>query len=364
MLQFVYIHPWQEAPMLFSLRVRLCFVLLVLTTACLLPSSGAAQDSKEKPKIGFLLDSLKVERWQTDFDHFKKRAEELGATVELADADGNDDLQFKQARKLIDRHVKALIIVPHDTDKAARIVEYAKSKGVPIIAYDRMIPNSDLDFFVGVDTVAIGELQANSLIAVAPKGNYVLLEGAPTDSNAHRMLEGQKKALQPFVDRGDIKIVAEIWCPDWKPLEAYTRLTDVIAKNHGQIAAIVASNDGTAGGAVQALEENKLDGKVAVSGQDADLAAIVRILKDTQTMTVYKPLASLASQAAEAAVALANGQPPKSTGSISNGKRPVPAIFGPVVAVNKLNVNDTVIKDGFQNINSIRQALPPDKWPH
>jgi D-xylose transport system substrate-binding protein len=178
------------------------------------------------------------------------------------------------------------------------------------------------------------------------------------------MLEGQKKALKPFVDRGDIKIVAEVWCPDWKPLEAYTRVTDVIAKNHGQIDAIVASNDGTAGGAVQALEENKLDGKVAVSGQDADLAAIIRILKGTQTMTVYKPLASLASQAAEAAVALANGQPPKSTGSISNGKRSVPAIFGPVIAVNKLNVNSTVIKDGFQNISSIRQALPPDKWPH
>ncbi len=347
-----------------SPRVRLYVALLLLCSPCLLPAWGSAQGSKDKPKIGFLLDSLKVERWQTDFDSFKKRAEELGASVELADADGNDDLQFKQARKLIDQHVKALVIVPHDTGKAARIVEFAKSKGVPVIAYDRMIPNSDLDFFVGVDTVAIGEMQANSLTAVAPKGNYVLLEGAPTDSNAHLILEGQKKALQPFVDRGDIKIVAEVWCPDWKPLEAYTRLADVIEKNQGQIAAIVASNDGTAGGAVQALEERKLDGKVAVSGQDADLAAIIRILKDTQTMTVYKPLASLASQAAEAAVALANGQQPKPSGSISNGKHAVPAIFGPVVAVNKLNVNSTVIKDGFQNIASIRAALPPDKWPH
>ena len=346
-----------------SLRVRLFAVLLLVGCLCLMPSRAAAQASKDKIKVGFLLDSLKVERWQTDFDSFKKRAEELGAVVEFADADGNDDLQFKQAKKLIDQHVKALIIVPHDTQKAARIVELAKSKGVPIVAYDRLIPDSDLDFFVGVDTVGIGEMQANALTALEPKGNYVLLEGSPTDSNAHFILEGQKKALKPFVDRGDIKIVAEVWCPDWKPLEAYTRLTDVLEKNHGQVTAIVASNDGTAGGAVQALEERKLDGKVVVSGQDADLAAIIRILKGTQAMTVYKPLASLAAQAAEATIALASGQQPKSTGSLANGKRTVPAIFGPVVAVNKANVNDTVIKDGFQNIASIRQALPPDKWP-
>src|SRR5882762_7376836 len=227
--------------MVSSPRVRLCFFLCLLCSFGLLPARGVAQGSKEKIKIGFLLDSLKVERWQTDFDSFKKRAEELGATVEFADADGNDDLQFKQAKKMIDQHAKALIIVPHDTDKAVRIVALAKSKGVPIIAYDRMIPNSEIDFFVGVDTVGIGEMQANALTAVAPKGNYVLLEGAPTDSNAHFMLEGQKKALKPFVDSGDIKIVAEVWCPDWKPLEAYARIADVIAKNHGQIAAIVAS---------------------------------------------------------------------------------------------------------------------------
>src|SRR6266481_3648659 len=207
MLKFVHIQSWQEAPMTPSPRVRLYVALLLLSSPCLFPARSSAQGSQDKPKIGFLLDSLKVERWQTDFDSFKKRAEELGASVELGDADGNDDLQFKQAKKMLDQHVKALV--------------------------------------------------------------YIV----------------------------DIKIVADIWCPDWKPLEAYTRITDVIEKNHGQITEIVASNDGTAGGAVQALEENKLDGKVAVSGQDADLAAIIRILKDTQTMTVYKPLASLASQA-------------------------------------------------------------------
>ncbi|HLK03953.1 MAG TPA: substrate-binding domain-containing protein [Candidatus Acidoferrum sp.] len=349
--------------MLFSPRVRLCFALLLLCVPCLVPSGAAAQGSNEKPKIGFLLDSLKIERWQTDLNSFQKRAQELGAEVVFEDADGNDDVMFKQAKKMLDQHVKALVLVPHDTDKAVRIVELAKSKGVPVVSYDRLIRNSDIDFFVGVDTVSIGETQAKALLAVAPKGNYVLLEGSPTDINAHMMLEGQKKGLKQSVDNGDIKIVAELWCPDWKPLEAYTRLAEVIAKNRGQIAAVVASNDGTAGGAVQALEENKLDGKVAVSGQDADLAAIIRILKGTQTMTVYKPLASLAAQAADSAFALATGKQPSATGSIENGKHSVPAIFGPVVAVNKSNIKDTVIKDGFQNIDTIRRSLPPDQWP-
>ena len=339
---------------------RVSFALCIL---CVIVSSANGQSAPAKPQIGFLMDSFKIERWQTDYNFFEKRARELGADVVVEDADGNDDTQFKQARKLINSHVKALVLVPHNTDKAARIVELAKSKGVAVISYDRLIRNSDIDFYVGADTVAIGFLQANSLAAVAPKGNYILLEGSPSDVNAHLLLEGQKKALQPFVERGDIKIVAELWCTDWSPAEAYAHVSDAVAKNQKQIAAIVASNDGTAGGAVQALDEAKLDGKVAVSGQDADLAAIIRVLKGTQSMTVYKPITSLAAQAAETAVALANGQHPTSSSTIANGKRDVPAIFGPVVAVNKTNVKDTVIKDGFQNLSTIEKSLPQDQWP-
>jgi D-xylose transport system substrate-binding protein len=346
-----------------SPRASLYRIAFLLCASCVIAFSAHAQSTAAKPQIGFLLDSLKIERWQTDYNSFEKRAKELGADVVLEDAQGNDDTQFKQAKKLIESHVKALVIVPHSSDKAVRIVELAKSKGVPVISYDRLIRNSDIDFFVGADVVAIGALQANSLTAIAPKGNYILLEGSPSDVNSHLLLEGQKKALQPFIDRGDIKIVAELWCPDWNPAEAYARISDALAKNNKQITAIVASNDGTAGGAIQALEEVKMDGKVAVSGQDADLAAIIRVLKGTQSMTIYKPITSLAAQAAETAVALANGQNANSSGTISNGKREVPAIFGPVVAVNKTNVKDTVIKDGFQNLSTIQKSLPPDQWP-
>ncbi|MBS1840497.1 MAG: substrate-binding domain-containing protein [Acidobacteria bacterium] len=346
-----------------SPRASVSHIAFLLLASCAISFSAHGQSSPAKPRIGFLVDSLKVERWQTDYNSFEKRAKELGSDVVLEDADGNDDTQFKQARKLIESHVKALVLVPHNSEKAVRIVELAKSKGVPVISYDRLIRNSDIDFFIGADVVAIGALQASSLTSIAPKGNYILLEGSPSDVNAHLLLEGQKKALQPFVDRGDIKIAAELWCADWSPAEAYAHVSNALSKNHNQIAAIVASNDGTAGGAVQALEEVKLDGKVAVSGQDADLAAIIRVLKGTQSMTVYKPITSLAAQAADVAVALANGQKPAATGTIANGKHDVPAIFGPVVAVNKTNVKETVIKDGFQNLTTIQRSLPKEQWP-
>src|SRR5262249_9348036 len=151
-----------------SPRVRVGLAFLI---SCMAFAVGTqAQTPADKPKIGFLVDSLKVERWLSDFDSFQKRAQELGAEVVLQDADGSDDQMFKQARKLIEQHVKALVLIPHDTDKAVRIVELAKSKGVPVLSYDRLIRNVDINFYVGADVVAIGEMQASALLAVTPKG--------------------------------------------------------------------------------------------------------------------------------------------------------------------------------------------------
>jgi len=314
-------------------------------------------------KIGFLLDSLKVERWQTDVNSFEKRASELGATTLVENADGNDQLQFEQGKKLLDAGVKALVIVAHDTDQAARIVALAKEKKVLVISYDRLIRNSDIDFYVGVNYHEVGRLQAEYLSRVAPRGNYALLEGSPTDINAHLMRDGQKEVLQPMIDRGDIKLVGDVWCTDWDPVEAYKHVLAIVAANHGQIDAIVASNDGTATGALQALDENKLAGKVYLSGQDADLVAVLRLLQDTQTMTIYKPVGPLASGAAEVAVALARGEKPKATGSISVGSHSVPAILGPIVVLTKYNIMQTVIHDGFQNLDTIKKSLPPEQWP-
>ena len=340
----------------------------LLAVAFLFPFSHlhaqGKQASSSTLKIGFLMDSLKVERWQTDLDRFQKRAAELGAQVLVETAEGDDELQLRQAEKLLDSGVKALVLVPHDADKAVRIVHAAKTKQVPLLCYERLVRDPDVSFFVGVNALAVGLLQADFLSQLAPKGNYVLIGGSPTDINAKSLHDGQMRILKPFVDRGDIKIVADTWTKDWDPSVAYAHMSEAIESSKGDITAVVASNDGTAGGAIQALEEHKLAGKVLVSGQDADLAAIIRILNGTQTMTVYKPLGSQAKLAAEAAVALAKGEAPKTTAAVSIGNKAIPAIPLSPVVVTKDNVKQTVIKDGFQNLETIQKSLPKEKWPN
>lgn len=341
---------------------------LVLPTVVLLFSTPylQAQDKQASSgplKIGFLMDSLKVERWQTDLDKFQARATELGAAVLVETAEGDDELQLQQAQKLLAAGVKVLVLVPHDADKAVRIVSMAKAGKVPVLCYERLVRDPEVSFFIGVDASAVGYQQAFSLSQMAPKGNYVLIGGSPSDTNAKLLHDAQMKVLQPLVDRGDIKIVSDTWSKDWDPSEAYAHMSAAIDATKGDIAAVVASNDGTAGGAIQALKEHKLAGKILVSGQDADLAAIIRILEGTQTMTVYKPLGPQATQAAEAAVSLAKGDAVKTTASLSIGNTAIPAILLVPVVVTKDNVRRTVIKDGFQNLDTIEKNLPKDKWP-
>jgi len=325
-----------------------------------------AQEKQTSPgtlKIGFLMDSLKVERWQTDLDRFQKRAGELGAEVLVETAEGDDELQLRQAQKLLTSGVKVLVLVPHDAGKAVRIVSAAKAKHVPLLCYERLVRDPDVSFFIGVDASAVGYLQAFVISQRAPRGNYVLIGGSPSDINAKILHDAQMGVLKPMVDRRDIKIVSDTWTKDWDPSEAYAHMAAAIETTKGDVTAVVASNDGTAGGAIQALEDHKLAGKVFVSGQDADLAAIIRILDGTQTMTVYKPLSSQAKLAAEAAVAYAKGDTVKTIAAISIGNRAIPATLLAPVAVTKDNVKQTVIKDGFQNLETIQKSLPKEKWP-
>jgi D-xylose transport system substrate-binding protein len=346
-------------------RVSLPLSMIALSVFLIGLAEGQTATPQNAPlKIGYLMDSLKVERWQTDLDNFQKRAKELGAEVLVETAEGDDEVQLQQSQKLMDSGARVLVLVPHDADKAARIVNASKARHIPVLCYERLVRNSDVDFFVGTNAEVIGELQSSTLARLAPKGNYVLIGGSPADSNAKVLREGQMRALQASVDRGDIKIVSDGWAKDWDPAEAYAIMSKAIDSTKGDVAAVVASNDGTAGGAIQALQEHKLAGKVLVSGQDADLAAIIRILDGTQTMTVYKPIGLQARTAAEVAVSLAAGTPIKNSVSILNGTKTVQAIFLSPVVVTKDNVKQTVIKDGFQNLETIQKSLPKEKWPN
>jgi len=328
---------------------------------------GLALAYKVRPQetpvhIGFLLDNLKFERWQRDSKLVQARAGELRAKITVKDAEGNDDLQLQQANQLLDAGVNVLIVVPHDADKAAAIVQAAQRKGVPVVSYDRLIKNSPASLYISFDNVQVGKLQASMMLAAAPQGQFFLIEGAPSDNNAHQFERGQKLALEQAEATGRITIAGEAWCRQWSRAEAYEATVTALKKSGGKISAIVAANDEIAGGAIQALSERKLAGSVPVSGQDADLAGVVRIIRGTQTMTVYKPLGPLAKRAVDAAVALAHGSKPATSESIPNGPYAVPAILLQPIPVDQKNLGATVISDAFHSAEEIKRALAPGEW--
>jgi D-xylose transport system substrate-binding protein len=325
------------------LRIR----LVSLCVAALLASGAAHAAPEKKVRIGFSMDTLKEERWKRDRDLFVAKAKELGAEVLVQAANGNDALQNSQAENLLTQGVDILVVAPHNGTTAAAIVEAAHKAGKKVIAYDRLIRNSDVDLYLSFDNVEVGRMQAAYLLSKAPKGNYVLIGGAPTDNNAKMFRDGQMLALKPAIDRGDVKIASDQWAREWQASEALKHTENALTLTKNEVAAIVASNDGTAGGAIAALKQQGLAGKVLVSGQDADLAACQRIMAGTQAMTVYKPIKALAEQAAEAAVAMARGQAPKSSQTVDNGKRAVPSILIKPTQVDKSNLMETVVKDGY-----------------
>jgi D-xylose transport system substrate-binding protein len=336
---------------------------LTLLPACGGKGGGAAPGQKQKV-IGFSMDTLKEERWQRDRDLVVAEAEKRGARVIVQAANGNDAVQNSQAENMLTQGVDVLLVAPHNGKTAAVIVEAAHKAGVPVIAYDRLILDSDLDLYVTFSPVRVGELQGDYALKHKPKGNYVLIGGAPTDNNALLLRQGQMSLLKAPIDRGDIKVVSDQWAKEWQPMEALKIMENALTRNNNQVDAAVVSNDGTAGGAIQALAEQKLAGKVLVTGQDADLAACQRIVAGTQSMTIYKPIKVLAAKAAEVALALANKQPvADKTSPVANGKKDVPSILLEPIPVDKDNLVSTIIADGYQKLEAVYKDVPKDQWP-
>ncbi|WP_438392272.1 D-xylose ABC transporter substrate-binding protein [Caballeronia sp. DA-9] len=305
-----------------------------------------AHASKDKPEIGFCIDDLRVERWSRDRDYFVAAATKLGAKVSVQSADASEARQISQIENLISRGVDVIVIVPFNSKTLGNVVAEAHKAGIKVVSYDRLILDADVDAYISFDNEKVGEMQAQGVFNAQPKGNYFLLGGAPTDNNAKMLREGQMKILRPAIDRGDIKVVGQQWVPEWSAATALRITEDALTANNNKIDAIVASNDGTAGGAIQALAAQKLAGKVPISGQDADLAAVKRLVDGTQTMTVYKPLKLIAGDAAKLAVDLAKGQPPAYNAKYDNGKKQVDTVLLQPTLLTKSNV-DTVVKDGF-----------------
>lgn len=307
---------------------------------------GSAHADAKNPKIGFSIDDLRVERWTRDRDYFTAAAKGMGAEVFVQSADASEQRQIAQIENLISRGVDVLVIVPFNATVLGTAIREAKKAKIKVVSYDRLILGADVDAYISFDNEAVGEMQASSLVALKPKGNYYLLGGAPTDNNAKILREGQMKVLQPLVDKGDIKIVGKQWVKEWSASEALSIVENALTGSNNKIDAIVASNDGTAGGAIQALAAQKLAGKVVVSGQDADLAAVRRVVAGTQAMTVYKPLKEIATNAAKLSIQLVRNEKPAYSTQIDNGFKKVDSVLLKPVLLNKANVK-LVVTDGF-----------------
>jgi len=313
-------------------------------------------------RIGFSMDTLKEERWQRDKALFEQRCKEVGAQCDVLVADGSDATQVNQAESFLTKGVDVLIVAPHNGQIAASIVEAAHRQGVPVISYDRLIRNADVDLYVSHQVVKIGQMQAQYALDHAPKGNYVMIGGSQTDNNAVLLIEGQMSVLQPAVDKGQIKIVTTQYAREWLASEALRIMEDALTKNSNNIQAVVASNDGTAGGAISALPP-QLVGKVLVTGQDAALDAVQRVVEGKQTMTIYKPIQPLAFSAVDSAMKLAKGEKVDAKDKINNGKKDVPALLFEPMVLDKNNVMQTVIKDGYHKLEDVYKNVPKDQWP-
>ncbi len=355
-----------------KLRISLVIVSLILSVLIGLSlsrqSDGRRGDDAENDQllIGLSMDTLKEARWQRDRDLFTARAEALGARVLVQSANSDDTRQMQDIQALLSNNVDVLVIVPHNGKAMAKAVNLAHEADTPVIAYDRLITDCDLDLYISFDNMRIGEMQARYLVDTLPKNRksrIVRIYGAKTDHNAFLYKQGQDNVLASYIASGRIEVVHEDWAENWKP-EMAKKITNAAITNHGAtFDAILATNDGTAGGAIQALLEEGLSGKVAVTGQDAELVACQRIAAGAQAMSIYKPIKNLANKVAEVAVELAMGKPIIARHAVHNGKIDVPAVMLEVTVITRENLRETVIADQFHSYEDVYRNVPERERP-
>lgn len=318
---------------------------LSLGLIALLNASTPAQAAPVK--IGFVLSTLQEERYQKDKKYFIEEAKKLGFEAVVVSADNNPQTQAAKVENLLTQGVKALVIQPVNSDAASALVKEAHEDKVPVVAYDRMINNAPVDFYVTQDSFQVGVLQAEAAAkATNGKGNYIILMGQAGHSVANEITRGVEDTLKKFPG---IKVVVKRNHDGWSQSAAMATVENALTQNKNKIDAILANNSGMAQGAVQAVNEQGLSGKIFIAGADADLAAIKNIVAGRQQFEVLKAIAPLAEAAAKAAYELTQGKKPSAESSVKSGSFSVPMESTPVFGVSKSNINERIIKSGFHS---------------
>jgi D-xylose transport system substrate-binding protein len=270
-------------------------------------TTGGATGGGGEITVGVSWNNYNEERWaKWDEPAIKAALDAGGASYISTDAGSSAEQQLADVENLISQGADALIILAQDSEAIKPAVQSALEQGIPVIAYDRLIEDPGA-LYITFDNVEVGRLQAQAVYAAVPTGNYVFIKGNSADPNADFLRSGQQEVLQDALDSGDIVNVGEAYTDNWDPAVAQTNMEQFLTDNNNDVQAVVASNDGTAGGVVAALEAQGLAGQVAVSGQDGDLAALNRVALGTQTVSVWKDARELGKAAGDAAVLLAQG---------------------------------------------------------
>ncbi len=343
---------------LVSLAALACVVALAGAACGSSSKSSSSSDtsgSGQSGKIALLLPETKTARYETqDKPLFTAKAAELcpGSEVLYSNAIQDAAKQQSQAEAALTNGAKVLVLDPVDSASAAAIVTKANAQNVPVISYDRLIKDAEIAYYLSFDNEEVGKLQGQALVDKLKAdgksdGTIVMINGSPTDNNATLF----KKGAHSVIDSSGLKVGAEYDTPDWSPDKAQSEMDQAITSlGKGGFVGVYAANDGTGGGAIAAMTGAGITPTPPTTGQDAELAAIQRILAGEQYMTVYKAVKPEAEAAASIACSLATGQTPDSnlvTSSVNNGTKDVPSVILTPVPVTKDNVKDTVVADGF-----------------
>jgi D-xylose transport system substrate-binding protein len=329
------------------------------------PTSAASSGGK----IALLLPETKTTRYETaDRPDFEAKMKELCPSCEIIYSNANQDAtqQLSQAEAALTNGAQVLVLDPVDSAAAGAIADKAKAQGVPVIAYDRLILNSDgVSYYVSFDNVGVGKLQAQSLIDKlnsmgVTDPTIVMINGSPTDNNASLFKQGAHSVFDPLVSAGKLTIAKEYDTPDWSPDQAQTEMQQALTALSNKVDGVYAANDGTASGAIAAMKSAGLNPLPPITGQDAQLSAIQSILVGEQYMTVYKAIKPEAEAAAQLAYDLLTKTPVPadmtSGNTANNGKIDVPFVQLTPVAVTKDNIKSTVVADGFWTVADICTA--------
>jgi len=339
-------------------KQKMTAAFLTLIAICLASFASCQKQGKEfsKPSeqekkparitIGFSIDTLAIERWRRDCDVFLNTAKDLGADVIVQNSGNSVEVQNQQIEYLVKRGAKAVVVVPKDASSLGESVRLARSKGIPVISYDRLLRNTPVDLYVTIDSQAVGALMAKELLRKKPRGEWFCFYGPKEDFNMTLIQRGVETELQDTRAR----VVYNYWTDGWNYDLSYRKMCELLRAGK-RPDAVVAGNDAVADSIIRAIGEYAPGASIAVGGQDADIAGCQNVVSGKQAVTIYKPIAELAQKTAQIAVSLAQGKTVKEcagvNGSIDNGSGEIPVLWLHPIAVTADNIDEIVIKSGF-----------------